>query len=581
MKNLANRPPRDHYQSYFVENNSVMYTTKDDQKVVTTGLAWVEEAVRDPKTDYRSYLVSAAPVVGEPTTIRIGAKEMGSSARLQEMIGNLGVIVHEAAHLRKFLLLTAAHGTFAKGNPRILIDMPGWLADGQGFFTGTEPITAPALDASSFRFEPVPRSPFAVRGALDDWYDATGQHIERNFLVLGATCLSCASPFLANLGLSSRIVNFWGSKGTGKTLAVQCAGTLYGSGADPASGQFHEHPPFVTKFATTFNGIEPLLARYAPLPLLLDELTEQEGESLGPMMYKVSSGEGKHRMSANGEAAKSYRWLQTVITTSERSLADAMTAGGKPVLGGMFDRAVDIAIDETGVFQDFGELGDRQSLFKHLKKACGQFYGSPGHAILNYAVCNPEAVQERLNEAEDIEERLLPDGCGDGERRVVKLFAAAAAAGNIAVDAGVFRCGSEVIEDAMRRITDIWWRTRGGVLRTIATHLETHYDEVLIQAPSFNAHAVAFLHNGNVIIPEAEFNLAFGDQAKKMVQDLAGLNALVREQPNRTKHRFCNNRMFAYVIPIARIEPFMSGDDSAEDDVTDDGNQGDLEAMFD
>lgn len=581
MKNSAIRLHRDKYGPYSVENNSVMYTTKDDQKVVTTGLAWVEEAVRDPKTEYCSYLVSVAPVVGKLTTIRIEAKEMGSSARLQEMIGNLGVIVHESVHLRKFLQLTAAHGTFAKGIPRILIDRPGWFADGQGFFTGTEPITAPTLDASRFRFEPVPRAPFAVRRTLDDWYDAIGQHIERNFLVLGATCLSGVSPFLPNLGLGSRIVSFWGSKGTGKTLVIQCAGTLYGNGADPASGHFHEHTPFVTKFATTYNGIEPLLARYAPFPLLLDELTEQGGESLGPMMYKVSSGEGKHRMTATGEAAKEHRWLQTVITTSERSLADAMTAGGKPVLGGMSDRAVDIAIDETGVFQDFGKLGDRQILFRHLKKACGQFYGSPGHAMLNYAVCNPQAVQERLDEAEDIEERLLPDGCGDGERRVVKLFAAAVAAGNIAVDAGVFRCGPEVIEDAMHRITDIWWRNRGGVLRTIAEHLEAHDADVLPQAPSLSVHAVAFLHNGNVIIPEAEFNLAFGDQAKKMVQDLAGLNALVREQPNRTKHRFCNNRMFAYVIPIARIEPFMSGDDSAEDEVTDDGDQEALEAMFD
>lgn len=581
MNSPANRPPRKGYGAYSVENNAVMYTTKDDQKVVTTGLAWVDEAVFDPQTGHLSYLVSVVPVIGEPTKIRIVAKDMGSSARMQEMIGNLGVIVHEPGHLRKFLLQTASHGPLTKQDPRTLIDAPGWFAHDQGFFTGKVPIMAPTLDAAGFQFEPVSRSPSAVRGTLDEWYEANGQHIERNFLPLGASCLAALSPFLAKLGLGSRIVCFWGPKGTGKTLLIQCAGTLFGNGVDPASGQFDEHPPFVTKFATTINGIEPLLARYAPLPVLLDELTEQEGESLGPLMYKVSSGEGKRRMTANGEAAKGHRWLQTVLTTSERSLADAMTAGGKPVLGGMADRAVDIAIDQMGVFQDFGELGDRQRLFKHLKKECGRFYGSPGHAILDYAVRNPEAVQERLAEAEDIEERLLPDGCGDGERRVVKLFAAAVAAGNIAVDAGVFRCEPEVIEDAMRRITDIWWRSRGGVLRIIAAHLEAHFADVLSQAPSLNVHAVAFLHDNNVIIPESEFNIAFGNQAKRMVQDLAGLNALVREQPNRTKHRFCNNRLFAYVIPIERIEPFMSGDDPAEDDTDGEGDQGDLEAMFD
>lgn len=97
MNSPANRPPRKGYGAYSVENNAVMYTTKDDQKVVTTGLAWVDEAVFDPQTGHLSYLVSVVPVIGEPTKIRIVAKDMGSSARMQEMIGNARIwIISEA-----------------------------------------------------------------------------------------------------------------------------------------------------------------------------------------------------------------------------------------------------------------------------------------------------------------------------------------------------------------------------------------------------------------------------------------------------------------------------------------------------
>jgi len=87
-----------------------------------------------------------------------------------------------------------------------------------------------------------------------------------------------------------------------------------------------------------------MLARYSPLPIVMDEMTEQDTTFMGELAYKVSSGEGKHRMTSSLRQAKANRWQLMVLTTAERPLASCLGSQGKPVLGGMLDRAIDIAI---------------------------------------------------------------------------------------------------------------------------------------------------------------------------------------------------------------------------------------------
>ena len=574
----TNRPPKNAFGPYSILGNSVYFETKDNQLEIMTGSARIIESVRDQKTGHLSYLLQILPMIGEPITIRMLPKEM-TAARLTETLGNHGIIIHNANHIQKFLNKTASEGEFADKPPRILIESPGWFSGVAGFYTGKRAIMAPNLKQSDYRFEPVRNAPIYENGTLAEWQEEIGQHIERNFIVLTIACVGIASLFLKQLNLGSRMICYWGGKGTGKTLGSQCAASLFGNAIDPASGCSSDDVPFITKFSSTTNGIEVVLARYSPFPLALDEATEQSSDIFRALAYLIASGEGKHRMDSKLNAAKGNKWLLSIITTAEKPLSEMLAANGKLVLGGMSDRAVDVAIDGCGVFQNFGEFESFKSLTRHLKDVCGKFYGTPGHAILSYAVENPEEIQARLDEAEDIEERLMPDGCGDGERRVVKFFAAAVVAGNIAVDAGVFCCEPEEIEDAFKRVTDIWWRGRGGVLHTIAQYLLDNEARVYFEEPNLKHLAAAFITDTQVVIPVHEFNKAFDHDAKKMIDELNGLNALVREQSNRNKHRFCNNSLFAYVIPLSRLEPIIKNLSSLQAEAGCEADDGDIDEL--
>lgn len=559
MSRTPNLPPQKKYGSYLVKSDSMGFDSDDGYVPVTFGFAWIREAICDPQTKQISYLVQIEPLVGEGSTIRVEAKDFTNS-RLTIILGNHGVIVRVSSEVQRMLAATAVHGTYLEKEPRILIDQPGWFANGKGFYTGNDVVLEQSLQEKAFRFEPVHAAPFAVSGTQGDWWENVGQHIARNLVALGATMVGLSSPYLQQAGLGSRMFCFWGPKGCGKTLIVQCAASVFGNGVDPAAGSYAANVPYVTKFSTTINGIEPLLARYSPMFVALDELTEQQGAFMGELAYKISSGEGKHRMTSHLKSAKANRWQLMVMTTSEKPLEEILAVGGKKIYGGMLDRAIDVPVGAQGIFTDFGDFDSFKALTRHLKAACSQYYGAPGKALLEFTVNNPEVVAQRLAEASEIEERLLPAGCGDGERRVVKSFAVAEAIGKLAVDAGILRCDETVLEAASQTMVDAWWFSRGSALRTVAEYLADHDERIAYEAPSLLSRAKAFVFDDKVVIPEGEFFKEFGpDKGTKLIQELTTLNALLRDtsNANRTKRRFCNNRLWAYVIPMDRILPYL------------------------
>lgn len=572
-------PPAIKFREFELNGRHVLYQTKKDSVPVMTGWVWIEEPVKCPVTGHLSYLIEIQPFSGERSTLRVTPENM-TAKYLKKVLGERGIIIHEEKHLPRYLSLTAEIVDYHEKTPRTLIDTPGWFADGRGFYTGRNVVTAKHVRTSEYRFESTGRAPFAVKGSLKSWQENIGIHIQRNPVLLGVTCIFIASIFLKMLGLGSRLVNMHGRKGIAKTLASQCAATMWGNGIDPASGLHSGDEPYVTKFSTTINGIEPLLARYSPFPIALDEMTEQTVSSVGELLYKAASGEGKHRMTAQMTAAPVTRWLLTIVSTSERSVADAVGQGGKPLLGGQADRAIDIPIDRTGVITDLENHADFQSLTRHLKKACAEHYGAAGQTILQYAVDHPGELSRLLGSFEEIEDRLVPVNCGDGERRVVKFLAAAVVAGHIAIEAGVFDCTPNDVEAAVELLVNEWWRGRGGCLRRIAEFLHSNSSNIREEAPAQRSSAKAFIHKDRVIIPDHVFHNEFGNDADRLLDELWGLNALVREQQNRNKHRFCNNRLFAYVIHWNRLEPVLQ--ELVESDDADTNPQSDSgERLFD
>lgn len=554
---------RTRYDVYNIETASIIRTDKKGSyDVLINGVVVAYCRVVDEQTGDLYYLLKGITKTGDEFERLVPAHRL-TSREIESILANTGLLVMEAGHTAKFLKLTASE-LDPKRTTKTLVSHLGWFADAQGFFDGTAVMVSADTPREDFYAKENTKTPAKQRGTLGEWWQKIGRHIEANPILLGVALLALASLLLPRLGLASRIFNFFGGKGLGKTLALQTAATLFGNGADPATAAHPSDLPFVHKFETTLNGIEELLSSLAPYPAMLDELTEQAAFTLPVLMYKIASGGGKHRLSRNGTALPQHRWCQTVITSSEVSIAEAARTTGKPLLGGQADRGVDIPIEKIGVLTDFGLFGDFSALTRHLKVACGRFYGTPAAAFVRYMLEEGQATQDVLGVFEDVERELTPAGCGPGEARVVKHFAAAVLAGCLAKSAGVFRCDEDTIWHAVRLLVELWWEARAGALQLIDQYLVGNLERVVRSAPSLSNHsAAAFIHDGAVIIPRENFHHEFGDEAKVLLDELASLGALKGDQQGRRTRRFCNNRLWAYVIPLDRL-PLVNDTDNID-----------------
>lgn len=544
--------------NYITQNDKVLFDDGKDQFVVMMGHVYADRFVFDPTAKTTTCAIVIDPYIAgaTPCMIRVEMATLSNPKALNDLLGKRGIIVCHAGHAAKYMIASAA--SVAKLSMRELVTNPCWVAQHGAFFTGQRLISGGAINDSDYWVESSRASPMRVRGTLAEWRKQIGALIEANPLILGMTCIAMGSLFLGRLGLSSSLYNFWGLKGTGKTIAEQCAASPFGNAVDPAQGAQVDDPAYIARFNGTLNGFEVLLGTYSPLPMLLDEMTEGSASIVHAACYMMASGEGKHRMKSGGEAASRERWQTNIIVSAEVSIVDAIAVGGKAMHGGQSDRAIDIPINGVGILNDHGNFGSFDAVAGHLKRACAEQYGTAGEAIIQYCCDNPEQVDDMLAMAPDIERALLPPDCGAGERRVVKRFAGAVVAGRIAVMAEVFdEAALEKIEEAVKMVAALWWEARAGSLERIRTFLDANTDHVQLGKPSMDQEIAAFVDDELTVIPLSVFNREFGEDgdAKRMLDELAGLNALKTEQTGRRVHRFCNNNFRGYAILTKKLWP--------------------------
>nr|WP_143028898.1 hypothetical protein [Massilia sp. PDC64] len=150
--------------------------------------------------------------------------------------------------------------------------------------------------------------------------------------------------------------------------------------------------------------------------------------------------------------------------------------------------------------------------------------------------------------------QLAPEGCGDGELRVVQRLAGAVVAGRIAVMAGVF--GEDAIgkiDDAIKLVIGLWWDTRAGALARVRQFLEEHINEIEPGRPSMDSEAIAFVEEDLIVIQDSVFTRKFRNDAPGMLDQLKSLGVLKQEQPGRHMHRFCNGAFRGYALFSKRI----------------------------
>ncbi len=322
--------------------------------------------------------------------------------------------------------------------------------------------------------------PLAQFGTLADWQQGVAAVAVGNSRLAFALSAAVAAPLLGLVNAESGGFHFRGPSSVGKSTALHAAGSVWGGGGLRG---------WCRSWRSTDNALEAVAAAHCDLLLCLDEMGEAGAETVAAAAYMLANGAGKGRAGRDGSARRAAEWRTLFLSTGEEGIADRLAearGGPKRVRAGQEVRVLDIPADTGlhGLFEALHGHSKAAALADAIKTAAGRFYGTAGHTWLEYLAADPEqfATAAREVQAAFVAEHV-PEGADGQVRRAAGRFGLVAAAGELAIEAGILPWPSGEAERAAAACFLAWRGARQGgngaaedaaavaaVRRFIATH---------------------------------------------------------------------------------------------------------------
>ena len=347
--------------------------------------------------------------------IPVEKSTIASAQKIIELASYGVIVTSETAKLLGTYLLKMEELNYGTLEERRSVGRLGWIG-GHGF--------APYIDELEFDGETNYRNLFnAVRhnGSRDKWVNAmravrTEKTIARIFLAA-----SFASALLEPCGLLPFFVHAWGGTGTGKTVSLMIAASVW---ANPRMGEY------VGTFNSTDVGQEMTAAFLNSLPYCMDELQIQAAsgqKDFDRVIYKLTEGVGKIRGAKGGGLRQTATWKNCILTTGEDPILTSSSMGGASI------RVIEIEAEKP-VYSDL--VG--------LCSTINQNYGFAGEEFVRHIQAT--GVLERIEGIRMGYYRQLMDR--DGAEKQASSMSAILAADEAVTDL-IFRDGNNLTVDDM------------------------------------------------------------------------------------------------------------------------------------
>jgi len=238
------------------------------------------------------------------------------------------------------------------------------------------------------------------------------------------------------------------------------AGSAWGGG---------ESGGYVRSWRATANGLEGVALGHCDALLCLDELAQIAARDAGEVAYMLANGSGKSRSARDGSARRAARWRLLFLSSGEIGLSDKVAEDrrGKRLSGGQQVRVVDIPADAgagLGLFEELHGFSSAEALATHLRTAAASVYGTAARRFLQRIVGDLAAVRTAVaSHTKDFVARYVSEGADGQLYRVAQRFALIAAAGELAVAAGVLPWPAGEATNAAAKVYADWLEARGGV----------------------------------------------------------------------------------------------------------------------
>tara|TARA_R110000796_G_scaffold238707_1_gene359141 strand:- start:202 stop:1656 length:1455 start_codon:yes stop_codon:yes gene_type:complete len=228
---------------------------------------------------------------------------------------------------------------------------------------------------------------FEPKGTLQDWidmanfYDRDGFELHQYIVGTGfGSPLMALSPVAcAGFHVHSK------ESGIGKTTAMYVGASIWGSPKALVLGEDDTQHSRMNRSEL-----------YQNLPLYIDELTELEGKELSSLIYQISSGKQRNRMTSGGnntERARGKPWKLLSVTTGNCSAIEKVS------LYKTMPKAEAQRMMETKAVRLFDENKTKHLTDAHATNA-ETVYGHAGIVYIQYIIANIDAVTKLLGQVQ-------------------------------------------------------------------------------------------------------------------------------------------------------------------------------------
>lgn len=271
-------------------------------------------------------------------------------------------------------------------------------------------------------------------------------------------------------------VHFRGNSSMGKTTALKIAASVWG------------RPTYMQRWRTTDNALESTAVQHCDGLLILDEIGQVDGRVVGDCAYLLANEQEKGRATRGGLTRKRRTWRLLFLSSGEKSMADHMAEAGKRAMAGQEVRMVDVPLDAgagMGGIECVHGFEGAGALTEAITKAAAKHYGTAGRAWLEWVAEQFEALPARLGDLlEKYRAAIVPEAASEQVRRVGARFALIAAAGELAIEAGIAPWPAGHALASSRACFDAWLAARGhmdngeeaAMLRRVRAFLEKNGD---------------------------------------------------------------------------------------------------------
>ncbi|ADP70325.1 protein of unknown function DUF927 [Rhodomicrobium vannielii ATCC 17100] len=293
-------------------------------------------------------------------------------------------------------------------------------------------------------------------GSLKGWQDGVAAYARGNDRLMFAIAAALAPPLLEPIGMEGGGIHFRGGSTAGKTTILRAAGTVWGGG-----GQYG----FMRTWRATDNALEAVAAIHNNAFLALDEIAEIEPRALFRAAYALANGRQKERMQRTSDLRSACTWRLLFMSTGEIGMAEKLSEDRMRATGGQAVRLVEISADAghgMGMFQTLHGFKEPKQLAEALNASGREHYGHAAPAFIRHLTGDLERLTEG---AKAFIGRFVQQACAkdaDGQvARVAGRFGLIAAAGELAIAAGIVPWRRGEVREACKRLFLEWLAARG------------------------------------------------------------------------------------------------------------------------